>query len=412
MPLIEGDPAPSKPLSPSERRVTYWFAAFFGLCCLGELLSGYEPANLTVLFILLWWVPLLFVHELGHAGMAKLLGWSVSDIVIGFGRDLWRFRIGNTQVRIKWVLMEGYVRPVPTELAWGRLKMALIFGAGPAAEAGVLAVLFGIYGSSVLLSSSADIAVLAAQSLAVAIAISLISNLFPRGAPGGGVSDGLGMLLSWRISTEALEQMRLRPRLVEIARLMDEDHGDQALQLAEETRLAFPDQFAVELEYGIALGAAGQLTEGMVQLEAIGPPEAHPPATQAVLLEAAALLVLAADADELLPDACDAASQAVALMPEDRFLALTYGRVLFESERYPQALRALQGALGHLGDTEVEGRCLAFLAMTCQHLGQKDEAEAYRQTLPGRLQSPSLQRRVDDLMAADVPAEPPTEQAG
>ena len=95
---VDYDPAPRLPVSSGERTfVVVISLAFVGLIA-ADLAQSFSPNKLGVLFVLLFWVPLLILHELAHALAARSVGWRVSEIVIGFGRELLRFQIGDTRV--------------------------------------------------------------------------------------------------------------------------------------------------------------------------------------------------------------------------------------------------------------------------------------------------------------------------
>src|SRR5688572_16153726 len=99
--LSDNDPAPRLPTSRGERLWLALFGAgFLGLIA-ADLAQGFSVRRLSVLFVLVAWVPLLALHELGHALGARAVGWHVTEVVIGFGRELLRFRIGATRVRIR-----------------------------------------------------------------------------------------------------------------------------------------------------------------------------------------------------------------------------------------------------------------------------------------------------------------------
>ncbi len=55
---------------------------------------------------------LIFVHELGHFLLAKLNGVGVLEFSIGFGRKIWRRKIGETTYAIGLIPLGGYVRMV------------------------------------------------------------------------------------------------------------------------------------------------------------------------------------------------------------------------------------------------------------------------------------------------------------
>jgi hypothetical protein len=195
------DPAPeSGPLTSEE----FWTSLVFLLVLLGlfvaEICVNYHPAKLTALFVVLAWVPLLVLHEGGHALVAVLLGWRVHAVVLGMGRPLTRFHVGRTPVEIRAFPIGGFVLPAPMNLRAPHLKSALIYFAGPGAEL-LLAVLLALaIGPATFLSRSEHIGLLAAQSVAVAALISAFFNLVPLYARGQGVlipNDGLGIILSF-----------------------------------------------------------------------------------------------------------------------------------------------------------------------------------------------------------------------
>jgi hypothetical protein len=182
-----------------------------------EIVHDFHPVKLSILFFVLFWPLLLVLHEAGHALMADLLGWQVRLMVIGFGRELWRIHRFRFQVIVLMVPLSGYVMPTPRNLKWPRLKLALIYLAGPGIELMLLALLVGLIGPEVLLSQDLErsVGVIALQSLAVTILAGVVINLIPipfRTARGTAVSDGLGFLRSFTLPQEHfLALMHARP---------------------------------------------------------------------------------------------------------------------------------------------------------------------------------------------------------
>jgi Peptidase family M50 len=194
------DPAPRRgPLSPSE----VWTCVLFLVVLLGlfaaEVVVNYTPAKLSALFFLLSWFLLLPLHEAGHAIVATLLGWHVGRVVIGMGRTVTWFHVGETLVEVRLVPIEGFVQPVPRNLRAPQLKSVLIYLAGPGAELLLLGALWGVLGTDTLLARSDNIGLLAVQSLCVAILASAFFNLVPhlvQTQSGMVPNDGLGILRS------------------------------------------------------------------------------------------------------------------------------------------------------------------------------------------------------------------------
>ncbi len=190
---------PSPPMTPGER----WILAavtllFFGLLAV-EILTGFSPAKAGALFFPLAWIPLVVLHEFGHAAMTRLCGWKAEKLVIGFGRSVTKFRLGQTLVELRAFPIEGFVmsRPHPGKLRFPRLKLSLIYAAGPGIEILLLLAIYAALGDR-LLTPSQDIPIIAAQSVALAIAFGVILNLIPI-SPSGVWSDGQGIIMSWLI---------------------------------------------------------------------------------------------------------------------------------------------------------------------------------------------------------------------
>src|SRR5438309_11401405 len=96
-------------------------------------------------YFLLFLGVLVFVHELGHFLVAKWLNVKVLRFSIGFGPRIFGFTRGETEYRISWIPLGGYVKmageqpyeELPPEeakrgfLAQAPWKRALIVAAGP-----------------------------------------------------------------------------------------------------------------------------------------------------------------------------------------------------------------------------------------------------------------------------------------
>jgi regulator of sigma E protease len=88
---------------------------------------------------------IIFVHELGHFTVAKAFGMKVLTFSLGFGRRLWGFRRGETEYKIAWLPLGGYVK-LSGEDATGptddprdfvnrpRWQRILVYVAGPASN--------------------------------------------------------------------------------------------------------------------------------------------------------------------------------------------------------------------------------------------------------------------------------------
>src|SRR4051794_38906508 len=101
-------PGPLRGPMTSGERSTYWIflVAILGLL-VGEVVTNYQPVKLSGLLFLLFWGPLLALHELGHAAAAAIVGWRVQQIVIGMGRPVGTYRLGSAILEIRLIPLEG-----------------------------------------------------------------------------------------------------------------------------------------------------------------------------------------------------------------------------------------------------------------------------------------------------------------
>jgi hypothetical protein len=365
---LDYDPAPRLPVSAGERTFVALLAfGFVGLLA-ADLARGFSPNKLGALFVLLFWVPLLVLHELAHALAARSVGWHVSEVVLGFGRELLRFRIGETRVRIRALPIEGYVVPSPNDLAHARPKQAWIYAAGPLSEV----LVFAAVGSALdwqWPSPGDPIGRIALQSLAVTALLGALLTLVPYSTRGH-MSDGLGMLASSFIPSEAFRERLCWPFLSDARRLLLR----QQIALAERRARAGLDQFPEEPRlYGVlavCAAAGGQAQRGFDVLEALGPVEQHSPTIRAELLADAAWAVLFSGQRELYAEAQRALSQALELAPDDLHYQILLGRLHFEQGRNEQAYGALMAAYKRTRDGEQEAECVAYLALACAELAK------------------------------------------
>jgi hypothetical protein len=175
-----------------------------------EVADNYTPAKLSALLVVLFWVPLLVLHEGGHALAAYLLGWYVGQVVIGMGKTIARFRVGTANVEVRIIPVEGFVGCVPTRIRFPRLESALIYFAGPGVELLLALAILLLVGPERLLSRSEEYWLIICQSLAVAATSQAILNLMPFAVRTSGrplYSDGLGIILSFIWPISQYEQM-------------------------------------------------------------------------------------------------------------------------------------------------------------------------------------------------------------
>jgi len=164
-----------------------------------EIITNYEPKKLAALLFVIFWIPLLFIHEFGHAIMAKLLGWRIQRVVIGMGKVLTHTRLLGAPMEIRSIPLEGFVQIAPKTLALARFKHALIYFAGPGIELLVFfSTVYLLGGFESFFTISNDYSRIALQSFAFAALVGAVINLIPMGIitrDGSTPNDGLGIIL-------------------------------------------------------------------------------------------------------------------------------------------------------------------------------------------------------------------------
>ena len=222
-------PGPPRELTPGEK----WAALGFLLLILGlfaaEVARDFHPVKLSILFVALFHVPLLALHEAAHALVARALGWGVRRVVVGFGRTMYRGRMGEVDVEIRLAPVLGFTVVYPRNDRLPRLKDVLVYFAGPASALLVLGAVILAVGWTDLTTSTDQVAMLAVQSLAIAATVDVITNLIPMITPGPGgdfaPTDGMGMILAIRRPRLWYRQQAARWRQVEAGIMREPKDG-------------------------------------------------------------------------------------------------------------------------------------------------------------------------------------------
>ncbi len=194
------------PETRSEKIVLWVFGLLFVGLMLVEVMRDYQPAKLSIPFFLISWPILLVLHEMGHALTARCLGWEVKLVSIGFGAVRWRTRWLGMPVEVRTFPISGFALPQPRDLIAPRLKTFLTYAGGPGVEIFLVLGLAIIFTPATLLTATDSVPIIATQSFCVAALMGIFFTLlpFPAEMEDGSQSwsDGLGMILCWRLPDE------------------------------------------------------------------------------------------------------------------------------------------------------------------------------------------------------------------
>ncbi len=93
---------------------------------------------LYYVFMILAAVP----HELGHAFMAKAVGFRAFLVTIGFGRTIYERPFCGFNFQVKSIPLGGFAFSTPKNTSWYRVKRCLVILAGPSANLLVVGLIF------------------------------------------------------------------------------------------------------------------------------------------------------------------------------------------------------------------------------------------------------------------------------
>ena len=315
-------------------------------------------AKLSVPFVLAAYLPLLVLHEFGHAVAAWLVGSSVCKVVIGMGRPLWRFRFAGVPVTVRLIPVSGYVVSSPRELQGARWRSAVVYLGGPGIEALLLLALVLTVGSEQLLMRATTIPTIALQSLAVALVLDVVLNLAPFPTADGALRDGLGIVLSPFVTDTQIEAWIASGYATRIEPDLDAGRVDSAVQTVTRAAEHHPDNAHLLFLLASLLREAGRPREAGQLLE----PWLERPLPDAVrALLHAHIASAARDLDD--PDLYDVATEHI-----DQALARFAGELTFRMIR-----ASIQLERGQVGSAaESLELCLEGLRELPPEVGEED----------------------------------------
>jgi hypothetical protein len=190
-----------------------WLLLAAGIC--GYVLNWVAPGNFIGHFLLnLFLIGLFLVfsilpHELGHAIVARTLGWRVYQIVIGVGKPLFKWRCFGILFDLRTIPLAGATWMTPTNTRWFRTKRFMAVLAGPAVNiAMAMAVVVGFQGS--LRNFDFDALPPMARLFVWANVWVALINLWPHQSKTGFAlpSDGKQLLQTLSITKEGIQQVQ------------------------------------------------------------------------------------------------------------------------------------------------------------------------------------------------------------
>jgi hypothetical protein len=374
-------PAGRRPLTSGERVGIVGLCLVFGALMLAALVEDFRPEKYSAVFFVVFWAPMLALHEFGHALAAHALGWRVREIVIGFGPEVWRTRIGETDIVFKLAPIEGYILPAPTSTHRARLKTALIYAAGPGAEFLLLGALILALGWDTVFNHSSDIGLIALKTLAWVIIIGAGFNLLPF-KTNGSPSDGLGIITSPFKTDADIELHLVSFELRKIERLQESDETEEALALCSDLVKRFPCDLRLKMLEIEILFADGQRDAARSRIDDVMLTDGISDSWRAHLW----LLRVQIELEEPDPDVMEidrAWNRAAKLAGDPRELLIAKGVALIQRGLYEAGgdllVRAYRQDATH--DHKTDSTILANLAIAAHQINAPEAAHRFRSAL-------------------------------
>lgn len=182
---------------------------FLGMLAVA-LFEEYSIYKFSVPIFAVSWALLLVIHEFGHALMAKAVNWKIEKVSIGIGKLIAKKKIFGMQTEFHTIPISGFVSSRPTDLVQPQLKNFLIYAAGPGIELLLVGLFWLVLGTETFFSRQPMLWLIALQSFSVAAVFGAVTNLIPLPhltEKGMVASDGLGMILAWKITDKQYAEM-------------------------------------------------------------------------------------------------------------------------------------------------------------------------------------------------------------
>jgi hypothetical protein len=374
------DLRPPRKLSASERWILAGFAALLFTPFLLDVIVDYKPAKLSVPIFLLSWVGLVFIHELGHAVVARMLGWRVCAIVVGFG-PTWRvIRIGGMAIEVRRYPVQGFVLSTPRDLRHPGLKLTLIYLAGPAVEILVFLLVLAGLGPSVLFQRSESVAIIAAQSLVLAIGFGVVISLIPfsvRSKNGTVMNDGLGAIRAPFLPMRHFERMLGLPFLIDADRRLARKDVPGALEVCDRGLAEFPNDARIRLRKSQVLVLAGRMDDAAHCLVKVFDLNDLDPVVRAeCAIEYGSLLILRGESTDW-ESAQKIVEASLKEFPNEPSLRVARAGILVERRRFHEAVPVLREALVRQGEPVDRSRAACYLVLAEFRRGNRRSAQEF-----------------------------------
>lgn len=337
---------------------------------------GWLLLNFILLIVMAWMT--ILPHEAGHALAARLMGFAVDRIVVGFGRKLTTVTLFGVPIEIHMYPTSGATHIAIRDVPYARWKWALIVLAGPLANL-LLLWLAVSAGSALWLSESIEHGPAPVSAFIAANLLILIGNLWPSyvaSDTGKTPTDGAQLLALATGKPYDFAEAERNRNLMRLQWLFEQQRWNDVETHAARYLEASPDDYPIQVTLSAALINLGRLDEARELLERLmarSPPhEWH----RAVAANNLAWLLLLSDDPALAERARSLAASAYEFMPWEPFIISSYActHALFGDAQLATSLLTSERVRRNMNKTLASS--LAGLSIAYARLDRHQEAEA------------------------------------
>lgn len=339
-----------------------------------------------------WWFLNLFLfqlaivitivpHELGHALMARWLGFEVFEVIIGFGRKLWEGKIAGFPIIVNSIPAGGLARTSPKDTRHVRRRFFAIIAAGPFVNFVFVAVILTCADRQHLfdIEQQASLRLLPVTAFFYANLLVLLVNLWPythKFAVGPLPSDGKLLLTIPFWSEARVQETHLGWFLTNSAKNNQTSQTATANAWLDKAAALYHNNPHIQNGLGIRFLAEGKPAEARACFLNLLKDETAKPVVRAMFMNNVAYADLLIDDPRLLDEADRHSQEAMTWLGQSPPVKGTRGVVLLQLGRLDEALPLLLDAYAQQADWyKAENAC--WLAILQGRKQNAAEAQKY-----------------------------------
>jgi tetratricopeptide (TPR) repeat protein len=359
----------------------------------GILIFAVNPGSraagtvLLISLIVLFMLPLILMHELAHAAVAKLTGLRVFGIVIGVGKTIWSGKMFDMQWMVNSLPIGGITsvgaRPVPNI----RGKLFLVYLAGPASH---VLLAYAAHSLSRMLPAGSFGGRFLVALVFANILLALV-NLFPRklslttGVQG---TDGWHLIRAPFLKEQELAKLHVGYFAAEALLAYTDNDFDTAQSWVEQALTLDGNSAIARNVLGILQMAHGEYPASRETfLQLLETEEAKQPALHYILLNNVAYLNALMGDPALLTEADHYSAEALKHLPWVPPVIGTRGTVLVELGQIEEGVAMLKKSMSlHL---DKQGKALNACHIALGEFRRGETAEAHKYLVTAQTLDPN-----------------------